>query len=766
MKNFNKKILVLFILFIFNDHVFGQEINPSILENLTPEQIKRISAGIGNQNLNQNSLQKPNITESTKKITKKNNELDSTQKYGYDFFSTIPTSISAVGDLPLPNEYVISLKDQFTIILSGSKEAIFDLEVKLDGSILFPELGSISVVGESFADVKTKLKNLIDQSYIGVNIDISLKNLAAKKITIVGAVNNPGTYLVNPFSTISSALAYSGGVLEIGSLRNIKLKRINGKIFNFDLYDLLMSGDRKNDITIESGDVILVNAADQFVQIKGDVKRPATYEVIKSDTIKDVIDFALGNNIDANMENISLMVINKTDSVTEQINTSDIEFKLNNHPYEVRTIEVYSYRNYQESEVLIRGAIKEQGYYSLSNSNNLEDIIDNIDFVDVYPWLAVLEQFDEKQLIKSTVLFSLNDRRTFEGIKVLPNSKIFFANLYQRDFTRPMVDPITKDLINDYTLKINHQGASYKFPIIGKYKVSSLVDLLGLDMSDVDPIATYISPLKNTVTKMDYKEMEFIAEKYHVVSFRSPVMDLISVSINGAIDYPGIYTLQPNSTINDLYQLIGNFKDQAFLDGIIFKRQSVRERQAEALVASQRALNEGILSSIQKGENIGDLSVIQALSSQINPENLGRIAGDFSPDSISSIKTVLFDGDSIFIPRNPNIINVFGEVLNPTSFEYSKGISVRDAVANAGGYKDFANKSKVYVIKANGLIEHAKRNIFVKNVKLEPGDTIVVPRKIYTNNPGIDALLPITNILSNIAFSAAALESLSNNSNN
>ena len=124
--------------------------------------------------------------------------------------------------MPLPNEYKISLNDQFTIILSGSKEAIFDLNVNLDGSILFPELGSISVVGETFQEVKTKLKNLIEQSYIGVQIDLSLKNLSAKKITIVGAVKTPGTYLVNPFSTISSALGYSGGISEIGTLRNIR----------------------------------------------------------------------------------------------------------------------------------------------------------------------------------------------------------------------------------------------------------------------------------------------------------------------------------------------------------------------------------------------------------------------------------------------------------------------------------------------------------------------------------------------------------------
>ena len=161
------------------------------------------------QQANSKSIEKPKpaVKESTKRASPGSDiNKSSNKKYGYNYFSSTPTTISAVGDLPLPNEYRISLNDQFTIILSGSKEAIFDLNVNLDGSILFPELGSISVVGETFQEVKTKLKNLIEQSYIGVQIDLSLKNLSAKKITIVGAVKTPGTYLVNPFSTISSAL--------------------------------------------------------------------------------------------------------------------------------------------------------------------------------------------------------------------------------------------------------------------------------------------------------------------------------------------------------------------------------------------------------------------------------------------------------------------------------------------------------------------------------------------------------------------------------
>ena len=165
----------------------------------------------------------------------------------------------------------------------------------------------------------------------------------------------------------------------------------------------------------------------------------------------------------------------------------------------------------------------------------------------------------------------------------------------------------------------------------------------------------------------------------------------------------------------------------------------------------------------QQGKNIGSIDAIQALSETIEPENLGRLAGNFSPKSNSSANTNLFDGDVIIVPKVPNSISVFGEVLNPLSFEYSKDLRVSSAINQAGGYQQFADKRRVYIIKANGIVEKASTNIFTKNVKLEPGDTIIVPRKIISGDPGIQALIPLTQILSDLAFSAAAIDNLTNN---
>jgi len=322
---------------------------------------------------------------------------------------------------------------------------------------------------------------------------------------------------------------------------------------------------------------------------------------------------------------------------------------------------------------------------------------------------------------------------------------------------------MTQDLINDYALRVNHQSLSYELPVYGRFSVISFVDLLGLDMSTVDEVATYISPLEDIVLVDDYKNMLLSAVKYHTLSFRSPVNDLISVTITGAVDFPGTYTLQSDSTIQDLYDLVGNFKKEAFLEGIIFTRQSVRDRQLQALKKSEEDLNKALLARTQKGEDIGDINIIRALVDTIEPENLGRIAGNFSPQSSSSINTLLFDGDTLRVVKNPNTINVLGEVLSPTAFEFSKKLNVKSAIAKAGGFQDYADKQRVYVIKANGIVQRAKRNIFTQNILLEPGDTIVVPRKIISDSPVIKALVPAASILSDLAFSAAALDNLSTN---
>ena len=153
-------------------------------------------------------------------------------------------------------------------------------------------------------------------------------------------------------------MAYSGGISEIGSLRDIKLIRKNKEFYSFDLYDLLIRGDRSNDLTIEAGDTLLVNAASQFVEISGDVKRPAIYEIKKGETLKDALEFALGLNQTANKSNISVSFLDLKEASVVKKNISNLNHSLQN----ALSIEVFNYVSEDKSNIQVFGAVEQPGY--------------------------------------------------------------------------------------------------------------------------------------------------------------------------------------------------------------------------------------------------------------------------------------------------------------------------------------------------------------------------------------------------------------------
>ncbi len=814
-----KNILVINTL-LFSLSYEAQEIDPSILKDISPDQIKRAQEIYSktnsedikkritdnsdeedfNESINNDEslvlkdekeeeeeekeeefdieecLKNAFTNKEIRKCNEKQEELDNAiEKFGYDFFNLIPTSTTAVGDLPLPNDYRISLKDQFTIIYTGSKETILDLRVKLDGTILLPEIGSIQVAGDTFDSVRKKITNRINESYIGVNVDVAIKNLSAKKISVVGAVNTPGTYLVNPFTTITSALAYSGGIQEIGTLRNIKLIKSSGEIYNFDLYDLLIYGDRSNDLTVDAGDTVLIGPASNFVKLTGSINRPMIYETIESDTLDDIIKYGLGLKNSANPSNILISKLNIIKSSIDKISTGDLSTSLKN----AVSVNVYEYRNLNSSGIEIYGAVKQPGNYP-SKFNNLEELINSMEFIDVYPFMAILERFNNETLERNTILFNLNDVNTYKDIYLTNNSKIFFFEIQDSkhyifdefeevDFIPAIEDlemsDMSKLLVKSFSLSMQHKDGNFMMPVVGSFAVKNFIDYLGLDMTYAAKEATFISAGEEKVIIQDYNSMNFSSKKFQTVLFKNELNNLINVTVEGAINYPGLYTITPGTSVNDLYQQLGGFRDTANLSAVVYKRLSLVRSQLNAIEKSKKDISNAIQTkNIAENQNNNiDPSIMSALTMEIDESNLGRVSGDFTPNSDGAINTILRDGDSIFIPMKSNTVSVLGEVLNPSSFAFDENINVNDAIQQAGGFKQTALKTGIYIIHADGLVDKKRRNIFAGSLDLRPGDTIVVPRDFSSPDDTLNYIGSITQVLSDLAFSASALDNLKNN---
>ena len=190
---------------------------------------------------------------------------------------------------------------------------------------------------------------------------------------------------------------------------------------------MLIKGDRSKDITIEAGDTILANAASQFIEIKGAVRRPAIYEVLQDETLNDIIKFSLGFNETANKSNISIEILDLDSASVTSKTTSNLDFALDN----ALSINVFNYLIEKKSEISVLGAVEKQGLYSIEKYKTLEGLINDLNFVDEYPWLAVFEQFDKDNFVYSSILFSLKDKETYKDINILQTQKYILLILIQ-----------------------------------------------------------------------------------------------------------------------------------------------------------------------------------------------------------------------------------------------------------------------------------------------------------------------------------------------
>jgi len=130
-----------------------------------------------------------------------------------------------------------------------------------------------------------------------------------------------------------------------------------------------------------------------------------------------------------------------------------------------------------------------------------------------------------------------------------------------------------------------------------------------------------------------------------------------------------------------------------------------------------------------------------------------------SPDDV-----ILRDGDQLIVPRFQQQVTVIGEVQSVTSHLYSPDLARDDYIALSGGITRRADKSKIYVVHANGSVVaatsgHRWFQTSDTAQKIKPGDTIVVP--LDTERlPSLPFWQAVTTILYNVAIAVAAVHSL------
>ena len=216
------------------------------------------------------------------------------QRFGQELLTGKASYDTAESSGLVPADYVVGTDDELQIALWGSVDADLRVMVDRSGRISIPRVGTIMVAGVRYGDLTEVISRRVGQVFRNYQISVSLGQIRSVRVYLTGYVKRPGVYTVGGLSSVVNALMRSGGPASAGSLRSIELRRGKDTITRYDLYDLLLKGDRSADRVVQNGDVIHVGPIGPQVALVGSVNRPAIFEMKPGEKVADIVAMAGG----------------------------------------------------------------------------------------------------------------------------------------------------------------------------------------------------------------------------------------------------------------------------------------------------------------------------------------------------------------------------------------------------------------------------------------------------------------------------------------
>src|ERR1035437_864218 len=298
--------------------------------------------------------------------------------FGSELFKNVPSTFAPVDNIPVTSDYVIGPGDEIMIRAWGQLDVDFSAVVDRTGTINIPKVGTINVAGIKYQDLQSQLKTAIGRVFRDFDLTVSLGQLRAIQVFVVGQARSPGSYTVSSMSTLVNAVFAAGGPSAKGSMRGIQLKRGNTVVTELDLYDLLINGDKSKDAPLLPGDVIYVPPVGALVAISGSVNVPAIFELKKDGTLADLIAWAGGLASTASGQKATVERIDnrKTRKVAEfKLDATGMQTTL--HDGDVATI--YSVTPRIDNAVSLRGNVAQPGRFAWLQGMRVSDLIPRVE---------------------------------------------------------------------------------------------------------------------------------------------------------------------------------------------------------------------------------------------------------------------------------------------------------------------------------------------------------------------------------------------------
>ncbi|MGA2038120.1 MAG: SLBB domain-containing protein [Bryobacteraceae bacterium] len=658
--------------------------------------------------------------------------------FGASLFERVPTTFAPLDRVPVTADYVIGPGDQ--ILLRAWGQVNLDLELTVDraGAVFVPQAGNLNVAGLQFQQLSGYLHTQLGRVFRNFDLNVNMGELRSIQVFVVGQARRPGTYTVSSLSTLVNALFASGGPTNQGSMRHIQLKRGADVIAEFDLYNLLLNGDKSKDARLLPGDVVYIPPAGARAAVAGAIRTPAIYELKGEDEVADLIRMAGGLSAVANVQRAAVERIHQDDS------REVLEFKLDAPGVATRIgdgdlLYISTIQPRFANAVTLRGNVANPGRFAWHAGMRLRDIIP-----------------DKESLITRDYWKKRN--------------ALGFVSPDQRVSAEPSAEtrrPTAATDIAAFVPEIN-----WTYAVIERQNARDLRTEL-----------VAFNPGKLVLEGDETQNLELRPGDVVTIFSQADIRVAVSqqnpkVRLEGEFHTAGVYNAQPGETLGSLVRRAGGLTAQAYLYGAEFTRESTRVDQQRRLDQFTDELERDLEQTASR--NVGRATTQEdSLSAALSVENSRRIIARMrslkatgrivlhmdagSNDLTKLMDLPLEDGDRFVVPARPVNVNVFGAVYNQNSFLYEPAQRVEDYLRRSGGPTRTADKSRLFIIRADGSVEPKQgASPFRKSFEfapLNPGDSVVMPEQVF--KPGVlRGLRDWTEIVGQLALGGAAINVL------
>ncbi|MDX3774148.1 SLBB domain-containing protein [Chromatiaceae bacterium AAb-1] len=614
------------------------------------------------------------------------------ERFGLKLFDAEISTFAPVLTQPVPDNYILGADDQLLLQLFGKQSSQSTLTVSRDGTVNLPDIGPVTVGGLSYNVAIKLITERVRQTMIGVDAAVSMGQLRTINIFVAGEAKYPGAYAVSALTSVTQALFVAGGVSDIGSLREITVKRAGKTIAEFDLYDLLLRGDLRQDINLQHGDVVFIAPVKALAEVHGEVKRPAIYEVKPNDTLADLLSMAGGAKAGAypraavlerfNQYNLrDLQNLDLTDT-----NTRNIKARAGD------VLRIAGSSGRVENQLTLAGAVVRPGFYAWRQGMTVNNLIGSL-------WSDLLMTADldyaliareinaagDLEFIHFNLGQAVTQPDSIDNIALHPRDKILIFHhadqYYQRNKLNDFIRKQLTDVLDENTDRRWLLGdlASDTFKKLDEEpNVFQMLDNVEQPISEGETPLTVAEQEKLLKSRLNYileelfTDLEVLQLTPHLnrTELLYPLLkrakqqartnqELKLVSISGDVKVPGEYPLTAQATVSSLLLAAGGLKDSAFVGRAELSRVHGENSDFNGINVSHQAVN------------------LQAI-----------LTGSADPVTLQS-------RDRLNIFSTPEwkanrTIELSGEVRFPGKYSIQHGEKLSDVLQRAGGFTDNA----------------------------------------------------------------------------